>query len=109
MALVTGLIEKTEDEESLLRTFSQVWGAASENSSHPYQSGKKKRAYPKDYTADVQMPSRIDQFSSQLTSHGTVAMEQFAKDRNLIGSPLDVLRPFPSFLPLPGDPTVGNR
>ena len=47
---------------------------------------KKKRCwgYPKDYASNVQMPSRIGQFSSQLTSHGTVAKDQFAKDRHLL-------------------------
>jgi len=61
--------------------------AALENSSHPYRSKKKKKrcwGYPKDYASNVQMPSRIGQFSSQLTSHGTVAKDQFAKDRHLL-------------------------
>lgn len=85
---MTGLIEKAEDKEKLQRSFSQIWIAALGNSSHPYQSKKtkpkKKNGYPEDYTANVQLPSGIGQFSFQLTSHRTVEMEQFAKDRNLL-------------------------
>lgn len=45
---------------------------------------KKVSGLSKRFASNVQMPSRIGQFSSQLTSHGTVAKDQFAEDRNLL-------------------------
>lgn len=45
---------------------------------------KKMSGLSKSFASNVQMPSRIGQFSSQLTSHGTVAKDQSAKDRNLL-------------------------
>lgn len=58
--------------------------AALENSSIPTGPKKKGVGVIQDLHPNVQMPSRIGQFSSQLTSHGTVAKDQFAEDEKFV-------------------------